>query len=80
MVDVVVKRSEVEEVVDATEAVWARRAESSRVRRFTCGEEGEVSGILTCACICMSEDRLGSNVNVQCFLALSRVRDVILLR
>lgn len=32
---VVVKRSEVEDVVEATEAVWARRAESSRVRRFT---------------------------------------------
>lgn len=29
------KWSDVEEVVDATEAVCARRAESSRVRRFT---------------------------------------------
>lgn len=41
MVDVVVKRSEVEEVVDATEAVWARRADSSRVRRLTCVAWGD---------------------------------------
>lgn len=30
-----VKRSDVEDVVEATEAVWARRADSSRVSRFT---------------------------------------------
>jgi hypothetical protein len=30
------REEEVEEVFEAAEAVWARRAESSRVRRFTC--------------------------------------------
>lgn len=30
-----VKRSDVEEVVEATDAVWARRADNSRVRRLT---------------------------------------------
>ncbi len=29
-------REEVEEVLEAAEAVWARRAVSSRVSRFTC--------------------------------------------
>lgn len=38
-------REEVEEAFEAAEAVCARRAESSRVRRLTCKQEEGVSEI-----------------------------------
>lgn len=37
---------DVDDAVEATEAEWARRAVSSRVRRFTCGREKVSFGYL----------------------------------
>lgn len=78
----VVKRSEVEDVVEATEAVWARRAESSRVRRFT--------WIVFVRVFCVScfvwmwGDLFvfvgDGSLDVRCFLVLSRVLGGALLR
>lgn len=68
----VVKRSEVDDVVEATEAVCALRADSSRVSRFT---------YRVLSVMLSGESRYfieGGALDVQCFLVLSQVLGEVL--
>jgi hypothetical protein len=68
-------REEVEEVFEAAEAVWARRAESSRFKRFTCTQNGSIRK--KTASLDVTAERKNSCIGpLQCLLALARARDV----